>query len=86
MNPTREIMWGANSIYPAKSIKIKNLSDTHLANIIHWIKERINVYGQDILTILTTEATTRNLPPEFLAQRYPAYNNYTLVNGEWMAT
>lgn len=77
---TRESVWNANSDPKnAHKHKIKHLSNEHLANLIHWLrnyngiqsKERI----EEVLKVLIEETKIRKLTAKFLGQHYPRDNS-----------
>jgi len=61
----REIeQWGSfgrNGDEPLTERYIKDLSDEHLKNIIHFIDERILVYGPDQLDLMRNELMYRRI-------------------------
>jgi hypothetical protein len=65
---TRNTIWCANSdLMNVRNIKIKNLDDTHLVNIIAWVKERQRSYPEKLLPVLMAEVKRRNLSDKFLS-------------------
>ena len=63
-----------------RTIKLKNLEDTHLSNIIHFLTHRHNSYTYEILEILKRIAKNRGLSSEFLNRSQIPYKN---INNKW---
>lgn len=59
----RETYWGSTD---GRQTKIKDLEDTHLANIIYHCKRDPQTYGIRIMSLLEEEARSRNLSQAFL--------------------
>jgi hypothetical protein len=51
--------FGVNGDEPPKKTLIKDLSDSHLTNIINWIGDRRNSYGEEILNLMMEELNFR---------------------------
>ena len=51
--------FGVNGDEPPKNTLIKDLSDSHLTNIINWIGDRHNSYGEEILNLMMEELNFR---------------------------
>jgi hypothetical protein len=51
--------FGINGDEPPRKTLIKDLSDSHLMNIINWIGERHNSYGEAILNLMIQESDFR---------------------------
>jgi hypothetical protein len=65
--------------YEGRRIALKDLEDTHLANIIRWVNLNPDNYNVRLLQVLTGIAKRRELSEEFLAgAEYPHRNK----NGE----
>lgn len=43
------------------------MDDTHLVNVIAWVKERITCYPEELMPVLMGEAKKRNFSEEFLS-------------------
>lgn len=52
-------LWGPEHGDP---ILVRDLTDSHLCNIINWVLEHELHYGQDILDFMLEEAELRKLP------------------------
>lgn len=52
--------FGINGDEPPRKTLIKDLSDSHLTNIIKWINERSNSYGVGILKLMMEELNFRD--------------------------
>lgn len=65
---SRDSYWKANSVDPdnAKIVKIRDMDDTHLVNVIDWVKNRLHVYSRELLNVLLEEVKIRRLPQEFV--------------------
>jgi hypothetical protein len=53
------ISFGINGDEPPRKTLIKDLSDSHLTNIIKWVGERRNSYGEAILNLMIAEFNFR---------------------------
>ena len=51
--------FGINGDEPPRKTLIKDLSDSHLMNIINWIGERHNSYGEATLNLMIEELNFR---------------------------
>ena len=51
--------FGVNGDEPPKKTLIKDLSDSHLTNIINWIGDRRKSYGEEILNLMMEELNFR---------------------------
>ena len=51
--------FGVNGDEPPKKTLIKDLSDSHLTNIINWIGDRHDSYGEEILNLMMEELNFR---------------------------
>jgi hypothetical protein len=51
--------FGINGDEPPRKTLIKDLSDSHLTNIIKWVGERHNSYGEAILNLMIAEFNFR---------------------------
>jgi hypothetical protein len=51
--------FGVNGDELPKKTLIKDLSDSHLTNIINWIGDRRNSYGEEILNLMMEELNFR---------------------------
>lgn len=52
--------------YDGREIPLAEIEDTHLANIIRWVYERLDRYPPAVLDVMVDEAYRRKLPVEFL--------------------
>lgn len=74
---TRDTLWGSQD---GKYRKIRDLEDTHLANIITYL---ITNFGEEdpILAVMIQEAYIRGLTREFLVRAYIPFKD---KDGNWM--
>lgn len=73
----RDTTWGT---LDGREIPIRCLDDTHLANIIAWVKDRPLNYRYELLAVLKKEAKIRKLSQEFLdGAPYP----FRDIDGKW---
>lgn len=73
----RESFWGSTD---GRQTKIKDLEDTHLANIIHHCKQDPYVYGNRMIKYLMMEAEHRNLTQAFLSRAPIPWKD---TDGKW---
>lgn len=86
---TRDSYWLANLDGNNKKIKVKNLSDTHVANIVDWITNVKHYlkpnYPKSYTDFFIRELNYRGLSSDFLSKApYDYENDYEFVYGEWM--
>jgi len=63
----RDMLWDSNSnAKNRRIIKLRNIDDTHLANIINWVTTHSDIYLKEDIDTLKAEANYRNLPKKFL--------------------
>jgi hypothetical protein len=72
----RDTEWGCQD---GRWIKIRDLEDTHLANIIKHLE--IYGYNDGLRDVMIEEAVARGLKPEFLERAHIPYKN---SEGKWM--
>jgi len=72
LNITEDTVW---TNYEGRRTAFKDMDDEHLANIIKWVKERLDCYPVELLEKLQEFAEKRGLSEEFLAgAEYPFRN------------
>lgn len=72
----RDSKWGS---YDGRYIKIRDLEDTHLANVIKHVEQY--GYGLSLLSVLKEEAKIRGLTQEFLDRAHIPFKD---DKGNWM--
>ena len=74
---TRESYWLSNSDPKnVRKIKIKDLTDTHLVNILKWVKDPNHKYDNNLINIIEIEAIkVRKLSKEFINGAPYPYNS-----------
>lgn len=75
----REVKWETAN---GRVLPIREVEDTHLANIILHCQNKPSVYGEDLVTMLKQEATSRGLTDYFLSRAPIPYRRST---GKWAA-
>ena len=75
----REIEWGSAD---GKRIKIKDLDDGHLVNILNWVKDRPKVYHTNTYENLIEEAAYRRVYLFAEGKAYPMFQdgNWVLID------
>ena len=68
--------------HEGKKIKLKDLTDDHLANILHWKKECLGeeIWNDPLYDILLKMVKDRGLMPEYLDRAQIPYRN---KRGKW---
>lgn len=71
----RETLWGTTD---GRKIAVKDLTSSHLTNILNWIKDRPNQYPNNLYDYMQREAEYRRIVDFASDKGYPM-----LVDGKW---
>ena len=77
----REKLWRCAD---GRRIKIKDLSPSHIVNIMNWVTARSESYPPAVIEMLKEEASYRQITQFAAGQPYPLFDGtmWILVNGE----